>query len=81
MNCSSFSIRPGSLFCRLIAVRPSCMRRSIRLRKAATPIPTNDMWIAASALQHNLSLYTLDRHFHAVIGLRSGESLSELEST
>jgi predicted nucleic acid-binding protein len=49
-----------------------------RLRKAATPIPTNDMWIAASALQYNLSLYTFDQHFHAVVGLRSGSSWSEL---
>jgi tRNA(fMet)-specific endonuclease VapC len=49
------------------------------LKKAATPIPANDMWIAASALQHNLLLYTFDQHFHAVAGLRTGKSLSELE--
>jgi tRNA(fMet)-specific endonuclease VapC len=50
----------------------------LSLRRAATPIPTNDIWIAASALQHNLSLYTFDRHFQAIAGLRIGRSLSEL---
>jgi tRNA(fMet)-specific endonuclease VapC len=49
------------------------------LKKAATPIPTNDMWIAASALQHSLLLYTFDQHFHAIAGLLTGKSLSELE--
>ena len=34
-----------------------------QLREQGTPIPTNDMWIAALALQHNLALYSRDRHF------------------
>ena len=42
------------------------------LRKAGTPIPTNDMWIAASALQHNLRLLTYDGHFKHVPGLALG---------
>jgi len=48
------------------------------LRKAATPIPSNDMWIAASTIQHNLWLYTFDQHFFAIAGLQAGKSLSEL---
>jgi predicted nucleic acid-binding protein len=48
------------------------------LRSAGTPIPTNDMWIAASAIQHGLALFTYDRHFGAVAGLRAGKSLPEL---
>jgi tRNA(fMet)-specific endonuclease VapC len=36
------------------------------LRKQGTPIPTNDMWIAALVLQHSLSLYDRDRHFDAL---------------
>ena len=36
------------------------------LRAAGTPIPTNDMWIAASAMQHGLRLLTLDRHFEKI---------------
>ena len=50
----------------------------LALKRSATPIPTNDMWIAASALQHNFLLYTFDRHFHAIAGLRLGDSSSEL---
>jgi len=34
-----------------------------QLRKQGTPIPTNDMWIAALVLQHSLTLYDRDRHF------------------
>lgn len=33
------------------------------LREAGTPIPTNDIWIAASAMQHGLALVTTDAHF------------------
>jgi tRNA(fMet)-specific endonuclease VapC len=34
-----------------------------QLRKQGTPIPTNDMWIAALVLQHSLSLCDRDAHF------------------
>ena len=34
-----------------------------QLRKQGTPIPTNDMWVAALTLQHNLALHARDRHF------------------
>jgi tRNA(fMet)-specific endonuclease VapC len=34
-----------------------------QLRRQGTPIPTNDVWIAALALQHDLVLCTRDRHF------------------
>ncbi len=40
-----------------------------RLRIAGTPIPTNDIWIAASAFQHGYKLFSRDRHFEAVHGL------------
>jgi tRNA(fMet)-specific endonuclease VapC len=33
------------------------------LRRAGTPIPTNDLWIAALVLQHDLVLFSRDRHF------------------
>ena len=39
------------------------------LKKAGTPIPTNDIWIAAVAFQHGLKLFTKDRHFQKVAGL------------
>ena len=34
-----------------------------QLRRQGTPIPTNDIWIAAVAVQHDLYLYARDRHF------------------
>jgi tRNA(fMet)-specific endonuclease VapC len=34
-----------------------------QLRKQGTPIPTNDMWLAALVLQHNLVLHARDHHF------------------
>ena len=34
-----------------------------QLRRQGTPIPTNDLWIAALAIQHDLPLLTADRHF------------------
>ena len=39
------------------------------LRKKGTLIPTNDIWIAALARQHNMPLCTLDAHFDYVEGL------------
>jgi tRNA(fMet)-specific endonuclease VapC len=36
------------------------------LRKAGTPIPTNDLWIAASAMQYGLRILTRDSHFTKV---------------
>ncbi len=34
-----------------------------QLRRQGTPIPTNDMWIAALVLQHSLTLCARDAHF------------------
>jgi len=34
-----------------------------QLRVQGTPIPTNDVWIAALAVQHDLALYARDKHF------------------
>jgi tRNA(fMet)-specific endonuclease VapC len=37
-----------------------------QLRKQGTPIPTNDMWIAAVVMQHSLVLFARDTHFDAL---------------
>lgn len=34
-----------------------------QLRRQGTPIPTNDLWIAALAVQHDLPLLSSDSHF------------------
>lgn len=37
-----------------------------QLRLQGTPIPVNDIWIAALALQHHLQLFSRDSHFDAL---------------
>ncbi len=41
------------------------------LRSQGRPIPENDVWIAAIALQHDLTLVTRDAHFGAVANLKT----------
>jgi tRNA(fMet)-specific endonuclease VapC len=36
------------------------------LRKAGQPVPVNDAWIAASAMQHGLPILTADAHFRRI---------------
>lgn len=36
------------------------------LWRAGTPIPTNDLWIAATAMQHGLRIVTTDAHYGRV---------------
>ena len=40
-----------------------------RLRAKGRPIPENDIWIAAIACQHELTLVSRDEHFREVEGL------------
>lgn len=44
-------------------------RIKLALRRAGTPIPENDKWIAAAALEHQLPIVTNDKHFENVAGL------------
>ena len=41
-----------------------------QLRRSGTPIPENDVWIAALARQHDQPVVTRDVHFDSVEGLR-----------
>lgn len=41
------------------------------LRTAGTPIPTNDVWIAAVAEREAVGIVTYDAHFHRIRGVRS----------
>jgi len=41
------------------------------LRKKGKPIPTNDLWIAATAQQYGLSVFSYDTHFEYVANLRT----------
>jgi tRNA(fMet)-specific endonuclease VapC len=44
-------------------------RIAAQLRRQGTPIPTNDIWIAAQAMEHGAELITTDEHFDKIIGL------------
>ncbi|NEO87527.1 MAG: type II toxin-antitoxin system VapC family toxin [Spirulina sp. SIO3F2] len=50
------------------------------LRQKGRPIPTNDMWIAATALQYNLALFSYDRHFQVVEGLVVGSCIADFSA-
>jgi predicted nucleic acid-binding protein len=50
-----------------VSHRYASIHRALRAR--GEPIPTNDLWIAATALEHGLVLYTRDAHFEKVPGL------------
>jgi tRNA(fMet)-specific endonuclease VapC len=39
------------------------------LKRAGTPIPSNDVWIAALCRQHSFPLLSRDRHFDLVRGI------------
>ena len=41
-------------------------RLFVQLKRAGTPIPDNDLWIAALALEHDLQLITRDHHFKSI---------------
>ncbi len=40
------------------------------LKQKGRPLPDNDIWIAALARQHNLSVVSQDSHFDVVDGIR-----------
>jgi tRNA(fMet)-specific endonuclease VapC len=56
--------------CRIIEIDEGTAERYAAiftsLRRRGTPIPTNDLWIAASAMQHGLRLVTLDAGFEKI---------------
>jgi predicted nucleic acid-binding protein len=39
------------------------------LKRKGRPVPTNDLWVAASAMRHGLALLTYDEHFNYIDGL------------
>lgn len=47
-------------------------RLFVQLKRAGSPIPVNDIWIAAMALERDLVLITRDRHFDRIPQLLLG---------
>jgi predicted nucleic acid-binding protein len=44
-----------------------------QLKRKGRPIPTNDLWIAASCMQWGFRLLTSDPHFSEIDGLLTGQ--------
>ena len=44
-------------------------RIAAQLKRQRTPIPTNDIWIAAQTMEHGVELITSDQHFEKISGL------------
>jgi tRNA(fMet)-specific endonuclease VapC len=42
------------------------VRLFVQLKRGGTPIPDNDLWIAALVLEHDLQLISRDQHFERV---------------
>lgn len=61
----SFAIKNAVLACDAETAR-YYGRIKEHLRAKGTPIPENDIWIAALAKQHQLILVTRDQHFHQI---------------
>jgi len=47
-------------------------RLFVQLKRAGSPVPDNDLWIAALVLEHDLRLVTRDRHFERIPQLLRG---------
>ena len=41
----------------------------VELKRAGTPVPSNDVWIAALCRQHDLPILSRDQHFDLVKGV------------
>jgi tRNA(fMet)-specific endonuclease VapC len=63
-----FAARSGILLCDLTTAQQYGEIKNA-LRAKGRPIPENDLWIAALALQYGLTLATRDEHFNSIDGL------------
>ena len=62
--CSELEeIKPNSF------VAPFYAKIKAQLKSDGHPIPENDIWIAACAMPHNLTVVTADKHFAFVKGI------------
>ncbi len=49
-----------------------------QLKTKGRTVPHNDLWIAALAFEHDFAVYSLDKHFQYVEGLKIITKLSDL---
>jgi tRNA(fMet)-specific endonuclease VapC len=68
IQISTFVANSNVLYCNIDTARQYGLIKQ-QLQDKGRPIPDNDIWIAAVALQHGLTLATRDAHFRAVENL------------
>lgn len=60
--------------CRILSIEEATTHHyadiCVELKRSGTPIPVNDVWIAALSRQHGLPLVSRDRHFDSVPRVR-----------
>lgn len=60
--------------CRLLPIGPNTAKHYATLRhdlkRRGRPVPSNDLWIAALAVEHDLPVVSRDAHFDEMSGLR-----------
>lgn len=77
----SLNVQSNSERIEELALNSSCLHCDIhtarqygeiknKLQKKGRPLPENDIWIAALALQHDLILVTRDQHFDEIDNLK-----------
>lgn len=74
---AAFLAKPSVVLLRASEETADCYARIwSALRKTGRPIPTNDVWIAAQAIETGSVLVTFDSHFGCIPGLRTWDRLS-----
>ena len=48
-----------------------------QLKHKGKPIPTNDMWVAATAIENDLAIFSYDIHFQSIDGIITGNRLKD----
>ncbi len=78
--------RRNKIILRIIITQHTCWLQHIysqvysSLKRKGQPIPTNDMWIAAQALENGCVVCTHDKNFSHIDGLIAADSLEELSA-
>ena len=67
LNTTIREVRLGLI---TLATTDMYARVQLMTRDKGRPIPTNDAWIAALALEHDLPVLSRDSHFDAVDGIK-----------
>lgn len=64
-----FTHSVNTLSCDITTAREYA-RLKHQLWSKGKPIPENDLWIAAIAAQHNMTVVTREKHFQSVMGIQ-----------